>query len=219
MPNDQLEAHRSMVRTPSGDLSYVDAGEGPLTLFIHGVGTSAHFWRNLIGEFAGARRCVALDLPLHGHSPARPNQGLSIGALADVVEAFCEALTLTDVDLVAHDTGGAVAQVFAARHHDTRLRSLTLTNCDTHDNVPPEAFEPTVELAKAGALAPSAPALLSDLAAARAAIFGVGYEDPEYLSLDDVRGFLEPLLGTSERAREFERMLSALEPSELLAVE
>jgi pimeloyl-ACP methyl ester carboxylesterase len=215
---DQLEPHRSAVRTRAADLSYVEIGEGSPALFLHGIGTSAYFWRNVIEECAATRRCIAPDLPLHGRSPARPNQDFSIGALADAVEQFCEALALTDIDLVAHDTGGAVAQVFAARH-DTRLRSLTLTNCDTHDNVPPEAFKPTVELAKAGALAPGAPALLADLATARATVFGMGYDDPEYLSLDIVRAFLEPVLGTTERAREFERMLSALEPSDLLAVE
>jgi pimeloyl-ACP methyl ester carboxylesterase len=218
MGSEHLEAHRSAVRTRSADLSYIDIGEGPPAVFLHGIGTSAYLWRYVIDELAGRRRCVALDLPLHGASPARPDQDLSIGALAEVVEEFCDALALSDIDLVAHDTGGAVAQVFAARH-PTRLRTLALTNCDTHDNVPPEAFKPTVELAKAGALAPSAPALLADLATARAAVFAVGYEDPEYLGLDTVRAFLEPLLGTTERARHFERMLRALEPADLLDVE
>jgi len=214
---DDFDAHRSLVHTASADISYVTFGDGPVALFVHGVGTNALLWRNVIERLPG-RRCVALDLPLHGHSPARPDQDLSLGGLASVVAEFCDALELTDIDLVANDTGGAVAQIFAARHPD-RLRTFTLTNCDTHDNVPPEAFLPTVELARAGELAPTAPALLADLAVARRAVFASGYEDPEQPDLALVDAFLRPLAGTVEQARQFERMLADLGPADLLAVE
>ena len=109
------------------------------------------------------------------------------GALADGLLAFCDALGLDEIDLVANDTGGAVAQIFAARHPD-RLRTFTLTNCEAHDNVPPEAFKPTVDLARAGALAPGAPALLADLAVARDVVFAMGYEDAEFLTPEVVGG-------------------------------
>jgi pimeloyl-ACP methyl ester carboxylesterase len=212
-----FDAHRAQITTRSADISYVDTGVGPPAVFVHGIGTNAYLWRNVIA-LGGDRRCIALDLPLHGRSPARPDQDLSLNGLADVVAEFCDGLGLADIDLVANDTGGAVAQIFAARHPD-RLHTLTLTNCDTHDNVPPEAFQPTVDLAKAGAIASAAPALLADLAAARSTVFAIGYEDPDQPSLDMVRAFLEPVLGTPTAARQFERLLSSLEPRDLLAVE
>jgi pimeloyl-ACP methyl ester carboxylesterase len=219
MSLEAFDAHRSLIQTPTADLSYVDIGEGTPAVFVHGVGTNAYFWRNVMAQVAGERRrTIALDLPVHGHSPVRPDQDLSLGGLADTVAAFVDTLGLTHFDLVAHDTGGAVAQIYAARHPD-RLRSFTLTNCDCHDNVPPETFKPTVELAKAGALAPTAPSLLADLPTARTVVFGMGYENPEYLSLDMVRAYVEPLAGTPESAKQFERMLSLLEPSEVLAAE
>ncbi len=99
------------------------------------------------------------------------------------------------------------------------MRTFTLTNCDTHDNVPPEAFLPTVELARAGALAPSAPVLMADLDTARAAVFAMGYEDPAQPPLEVVRNFLEPVLGTPEKALAFERLIAAMAPDDLLAVE
>jgi pimeloyl-ACP methyl ester carboxylesterase len=55
--------------------------------------------------------------------------------LARVVEDFCAALDLTGVDLVANNTGGAIAQIVAA-HQPERLATLTLTNCETRGNVP-----------------------------------------------------------------------------------
>ena len=214
----ELEAHRHTITTPQGPVSFIDVGSGPVALFVHGLGTNALLWRHVIQAFADDRRCVAIDLPLHGRTPAAAGQDFSLSALAEVIEGVCETAGLRSVDLVAHDTGGAVAQVFAARH-SRRLRSLCLTNCETHDNVPPEAFKPTADLAASGALAAGAEALLADPEAARALVFGSGYEDVTHLDLEMLRSFLDPVLGTPERARQFERFILSLRPDDLLAAE
>jgi pimeloyl-ACP methyl ester carboxylesterase len=215
---DSFERHRTRVSTANGDISCIDIGSGPAALFVHGVGTNAYLWRNVIERLPDGRRYVAIDLPLHGQSPAQPDQDFSLTGLADTVAAFCDAASLDRVDLVANDTGGAIAQIFAARD-PRRCTTLTLTNCETHDNVPPEAFKPTVELARAGALAPTASALLANLEIARVTIFGSGYEDVTRLPLETVRAYLEPVIGTLDRARQFERLLSTLDARDLLRVE
>jgi pimeloyl-ACP methyl ester carboxylesterase len=209
---------RHTVETRSGPVAYVDAGEGPAALFVHGIATGAHLWRNVIDELAGERRCIALDLPLHGATPAAPDQDFSLGALATVVADFCDALELESIDLVANDTGGAIAQLFAVRNAE-RLRTFTLTNCDTHDNFPPEAFKPTIEAAARGEIAPRADLLLADLDRVRAGGIGAGYEHPERVSDETLRAYLEPVLGTPQAARLFERLLTALDPAELVAIE
>jgi pimeloyl-ACP methyl ester carboxylesterase len=213
-----FDHHRHHIRTPSADLSYVEVGVGPAALFVHGIGTSAYLWADLVAGLADVRRCLVVDLPVHGQSPARPNQRMTIGAFADALAEFCKSLHLGEVDLVAHDTGGAVAQVFAARHPEL-LTSLALTNCDTADNLPPAAFAPTVELARAGQIVPAAPGLLADLAAARTALFAPGYENPEYLSIDLTEAFLQPVLGTPAAAEKFQELIASLEPTDLLAAE
>jgi len=139
------------------------------------------------------------------------------GALAAGLEDFCDELGLTGIDLVANDTGGAIAQIFAARNPQ-RLASLTLTNCDTDGNLPPESFKPTVELARSGNLAPSAVALFADLDAAAQVAFGTGYEHLDRVDPAVIRSYLEPCFGTMERAREFERLLAALDTGDLAAV-
>jgi len=217
MQLSELEAHRRAAATRSGEISYIDVGTGPAALFVHGIATNAYLWRNVIGALAGHRRCIAVDLPLHGQSPVTAGQDLSIGALAAGLDDFCEALGLTGIDLVANDTGGAIAQVFAARHPE-RLATLTLTNCDTSDNLPPEAFRPMVELAKTGDLAPSALALFADLNAAAQLSFGSGYEHLDRIDPAVIRSYLEPCIGTMERARQFERLLAALDADDLTAV-
>ena len=196
-------------------ISYVDVGEGPVSLFVHGVGTSSHLWRNVIAELRGERRCVAIDLPLHGGSASRAD--LSIPALAEAVEELCAALDLDQVDLVANDTGGAVAQVFAVRHTE-RLRSLTLTNCDVHTNTPPEAFQPPVDRAARGELAPLAALALDQPELLSATAFGAGYQridDPAAL----VDNYLRPILAKPDGGRAFERLLTSIDAKDMIAIE
>jgi pimeloyl-ACP methyl ester carboxylesterase len=213
----ELEAHRHTARTASGDLSYLDIGAGPVALFVHGIATNAYLWRHVISAVASQRRCIALDLPLHGRSPVTPGQDLSVAALAAALEDFCAELGLTGIDLVANDTGGAIAQIFAARHPQ-RLATLTLTDCDTADNLPPEAFKPMIDVAAAGNLAPAAVEMFANLDAATQVSFGSSYEHLDQVDREVIRAYLEPCLGTLERAREFERLLTALDANDLHAV-
>jgi pimeloyl-ACP methyl ester carboxylesterase len=217
MQLSEVDAHRHTAATRSGEISYIDIGAGPVALFVHGIATNAYLWRHVIEALAGQRRCIAVDLPLHGRSPVTAEQDLSLPALAAGLDDFCEALGLTGIDLVANDTGGAIAQVFAARYPQ-RLATLTLTNCDTAGNLPPDAFKPLVELAAAGNLAPSAVAMLGDLEAAAQVSFASGYENLDRIDRGVIRSYLEPCFGTMERARQFERLLVALDDGDLQAV-
>jgi pimeloyl-ACP methyl ester carboxylesterase len=136
---EQFDRHRRGVPIRGGRASCVDTGgAAPVAVFVHGIATSSYLWRKVIARVDGDRRCIAMDLPLHGQTPARPGQDLSRGGLAGFVDEVCDALGLDTFDPVADDTGGAVSQIFAARH-PRRLRTLTLTNCEAHDNVPPPA--------------------------------------------------------------------------------
>jgi len=214
----EYDGHRQVADTKSGPVGYLDVGSGRPALFVHGVGTSGLLWRNVIGALKDERRCIALDLPLHGHTPVRPGQDLSLTGLAKVVEDFCAALELTGADLVANDTGGAVAQIVAA-HQPQRLATIALTNCDTPGNVPPLAFKPTVWLARAGLLAPLAgPRLLRNLPKTRKRMYGMGYQDIRKLPLEVVRSYLEPLIGTKDLARQGQRWIASLHNRDLAAV-
>src|ERR1700733_5827298 len=150
---------RATIGLGGGDVAYVDHGDSmaPAALFLHGVLVNADLWRNVIWDVADLRRCIAPDLPGHGASPSPRGTGVSdeltFNGLAATIDELCARLELEQVDVVANDTGGALAQVFAARYPQ-RIRTLTLTNCDVHDNFPPELFKPFVALAESGELGP-----------------------------------------------------------------
>ena len=215
----EYDSNRQMADTKSGPVGYIDVGSGRPALFVHGVGTSGLLWRNVIGALKDERRCIALDLPLHGRTPVRPGQDLTLTGLAKVVEDFCAALDLTGVDLVANDTGGAVAQIVAA-HQPQRLATFTLTNCETQGNVPPLAFKPTVWLARAGLFTLLfGPRLLRDLPKTRKRAYGMGYQDIGKVPLEVVRSYLEPLAGTKDLARQYQRWIASLRNRDLAAIE
>jgi pimeloyl-ACP methyl ester carboxylesterase len=217
---ERLDQHRHQVRTRSGPASYVDSGgPGHPVLLVHGVGTSSLLWRNVISELDGERRCVAFDLPLHGHTPAAPDQDFSLPGLARFIADGCDALGLSGLDLVANDTGGAVSQVFAATHPE-RLNTLTLTNCEAHDNMPPPALRLGDRLLRLGLpLWRLAGLLTGDPARGRQRFFGSGYEDVSHLPVDVSRAMLDPVLGAPARARQFQRLMTELRRRDLLAAE
>ena len=198
-------------------------GPGRPALFLHGLATSSYLWRNVIADLRTEHRCIAIDLPLHGQTKTGAGQDLSLPGLAHFVADCCDALGLTDIDLVANDTGGAIAQVFAARHPD-RLHTLALTDCEAHDNVPPPGLRLAHLLARVDQAlgAPLLPRLAPRLgrdAAARRRMYRAGYQDPGALPDGIARAWLEPLSSSRERAKEYLRMFASIRARDLLDVE
>ncbi len=161
---------------------------------------------------------MAVDLPLHGHTPAAAGQDFSLPGLARFVADFCDALELTGIDLVANDTGGAISQVFAVGSPE-RLHTLTLTNCEAHGNVPPKALLPTVLLARMGLFARIAPRLVRSIPRAHERFAGTGYQDVASLPAEIALSWLDQAFGTAESARQFQRLLTSLRARDLLAIE
>jgi len=216
---EDFDAHRRQAVIRSGPVSYIDTGgQGRPVLFLHGVATSSYLWRNVVSLLGSQRRCIAIDLPLCGQTPAAPDQDFSLPGLADFIAACCDALDLSDIDIVGNDTGGAVTQVFAARQPD-RLATLTLTNCETHTNVHPPQLLPGLLLARLGLLAPLGRMLWRRGVPAGKRLYRSGYSDIANLPDDIARAWLEPALGTAESARQFQRWALSVHARDLLAIE
>jgi pimeloyl-ACP methyl ester carboxylesterase len=207
------------IKTPSGCISYAEAGSGPVALFVHGVVLNKHLWRHQLSGLADIRRCVAVDLLAHGDTEIEPNQDVSVTANANMLREALDALGIDQVDLVGNDSGGGIAQIFSALNPH-RVRSLTLTNCDTHDNWPPEAFKPFVEMVAAGGLSKTLNAMLADKSIYRSpGALGPGYEHPETATDEDIEIYLRPHLRSEQRTRDLERFVGAFDHKHTLAIE
>jgi pimeloyl-ACP methyl ester carboxylesterase len=210
---------RHRVETASGRISYTEQGTGPVALFVHGVLLNGHLWRHQLAELSDIRRSIAVDLLAHGDTDIAPDQDVSVTANAKMLEEFLDALKIDRVDLVGNDSGGGIAQIFAALHPE-RVRSLTLTDCDTHDNWPPEAFKPFLAMAAGGGLRGTLDAMLSDKRIYRSPqALGPAYEHPEQVSDDSIDTYLRPLVRTEQRTLDLQRFLAAFDNRHTLAVE
>jgi pimeloyl-ACP methyl ester carboxylesterase len=217
MSNAQTLVTTDVVETPSGRISYASAGSGPVALFVHGVVLNKHLWRHQLAGLSKLRRCIAVDLLAHGDTEIAPDQDVSVTANAQMLKEVLDALKVDQVDLVGNDSGGGIAQIFAALYPE-RVRTLTLTNCDTHDNWPPEAFKPFVEMA--GGLRDTLNAMLADKAIFRSPdALGPGYERPEVVTDEDIESYLRPLVRTEQRTRDMQRFVEAFDNKHTRAIE
>jgi pimeloyl-ACP methyl ester carboxylesterase len=207
---------RRTVPTRFGDVAYLEAGTGPAALFIHGVFLSGDLWRAQLAGLADRRRCLAVDLLAHGASPCPTPGEMTMALQVDMIIAFLDALGLDTVDLVGNDSGGAIAQLVAVAVPE-RIRTLTLTNCDTHDNWPPEAFRPLYDMATEGALAGALGALAADPATARASLAS-GFENPEAVSDETVAAFFAPFAASARRAEAVQSFVAAMDNRVTVAV-
>lgn len=220
MKPDQYQSLKKTVGTPSGEFTYVDVGDGDPVVFIHGLFMSAYFWHRVIDEISGERRCIAYNLPFHSGSTGPVEGDLDLQRNATLFAEFCDALGLDRFDLVANDTGGAVAQAFVLDHID-RVRTLTLTNCEAKDWMPSQDDLAVLvtQLAEQGQLAPALVAAYEDLDMAREGPLAEPYQFPERISDAEIRAITEPHQATLEAARQLERFALSLAPEQLAALE
>lgn len=219
MNGQDFFAQRRQVETASGTISYVEQGSGAVALFVHGVLLNGYLWRHQLAQLSSARRCIAVDLLAHGHTEIPATQDVSVTANAHMLAQFLDALKIEQVDLVGNDSGGGICQIFAALYPQ-RIRSLVLTNCDTHDNWPPEAFKPFVAMVAGGGLADTLNAMLADKDVYRSPqALGPAYEHPAEVADDTIETYLRPLLRTTQRTRDLERFVNAFDCRHTVQIE
>jgi len=110
---------RRRVAVIDSEMAYVDTGAGDPMVFLHGNPTSSYLWRNVIPHVGGLARCLAPDLLGMGESGKSPSGSYRFVDHARYLDAWFEALGLTtNVTLVGHDWGSALAFYWAHRHPD-----------------------------------------------------------------------------------------------------
>lgn len=195
-------AARRYASTSFGRIAYVERGSGPAALFLHGFPLNGFQWRGVLDALAPHRRCIAPDLLALGYTEVAPGQSVAPDAQVAMLIAFMDRLGVDSADVIASDSGGAVAQLLLI-HHPRRVRSLLLANCDSEHDCPPPALAPVIELAREGKfvdrwLVP----WIEDKALARSAegIGGMCYADSANPTDEAIDTYLRPL-AASERSR------------------
>lgn len=131
----RLEKRR--LKVSGGELAYLDEGDGPPAVLLHGFPTSSHLWRDLVPMLAPRFRAIAPDLLGYGDSekPGDPS-ALTITRQAGYVRELLTALGLGEPAVIGHDIGGGIAQMLAL---EGDVRSLVLVDSIAFDSWPIEA--------------------------------------------------------------------------------
>ena len=114
----KINAHR---------MHYIDEGQGPTLLFVHGTPTWSFLYRNYIKALSKNFRCIAIDHIGFGLSD-KPDYGYSKPEkLKDNLVRFIQNLDLQDITLVVHDFGGPIG-LGAAMDIPDRIQKIVTHN-------------------------------------------------------------------------------------------
>jgi haloalkane dehalogenase len=213
-------ATRRFADTRFGSIAYVERGSGSAALFLHGFPLNAFQWRGAIAGLSPVRRCIAPDFMGLGFTEVAKGQSLAPSEQAEMILALLDKLAVPSVDLIANDSGGAVAQLLVTRHA-TRCRTLLLTNCDTEYDSPPPLLLPVIEAARKGTFVDERfPPQLADKSFARSAdgIGGLCYADPAHPTDEAIECYFRPLVSTPERKALVHAYALALEQNPLQGI-
>lgn len=120
---------------PDALISYCEAGQGPLLLLLHGVGSTSHTWEGQLAHFATTHHVVAPDMRGYAASAASP-ESVSMRAFAADAAALIEHLGPGPAHVCGLSMGGIVAQTLW-RDRPELVASLVLA--DTWANHPSAA--------------------------------------------------------------------------------
>jgi haloalkane dehalogenase len=217
----QFSATRRFTSTPFGEIAYMAKGQGRAVLLLHGFPLNGFQWRGVIERLAPHAHCIAPDFLGMGHTSTAMDQDVGPESQVSMLVSLLDALGVSGVDLIANDSGNAVAQLFTVRH-PTRVRSLLLTNGDTENQSPPAAMLPVIDLARQGRfvdewLAP----WLADAALARSkdGIGGLCYANPAHPTDEALQMYFGPPVNSSERKAALHRYAIALGRNALVGIQ
>jgi pimeloyl-ACP methyl ester carboxylesterase len=118
--------HLRRVELPGCSVNYVEMGDGPPVVFVHGLSGCWQNWLENLPHFAERYRVIALDMPGFGMSPM-PTWEISIPAYGRLLHDFCERLGISACAVVGNSMGGFIATE-AAISAPGRFKHLALVS-------------------------------------------------------------------------------------------
>ena len=107
-------------------LHYVDQGQGPTIVMIHGLaGSLQNFTYGLASALAKNYRVICVDRPGCGYSVRASHANPSLEAQADTMVELLDHLGIESAIFVGHSLGGAISLALA-QQHPQRVKALAL---------------------------------------------------------------------------------------------
>ena len=115
------------IQLETGNMHYVDEGEGDVLLFVHGTPTWSFLYRDFIKTFSKTHRCIAIDHIGFGLSEKPKAFDGTPQSHSKNLSEFITKLDLKNITLVVHDFGGPIGLSAAITNH-ARIKQIVLFN-------------------------------------------------------------------------------------------
>lgn len=124
------DARRGYVQAGRTRLSYLELGEGPPLVLLHGFPQSPYCWRLLMPELARTHQVIAFDLKGYGESD-KPPSGYDLGTLTREMREAIHNLGYRSAAWAGHDWGGILLWGLALRYPEVVDR-FVIINAPLH---------------------------------------------------------------------------------------
>ncbi|MGW6292995.1 alpha/beta fold hydrolase [Streptomyces sp. NPDC055058] len=184
-------------------LAYRDPGRGEPVIFIHGTPSHSYEWRDVVPRIeASGLRVITYDLLGYGRSERPADRDTSVAAQTVLLEHLLDTLGLEQVNIVAHDIGGAIGLRFAIAHPE-RVRRLMIMDAVSYDSWPSPTWQKIIDerLDEAAAMSQD------DFDALLTRQLTMAVADPARMTGDVLRAYLEPHRSPLGRASFFEHQV------------
>lgn len=132
------EPKATYAKVQGARLRYVDVGQGPPVVLIHGFASSLETWELLIPQLSKTHRVIALDLKGFGWSD-RPDGDYSPAAQANHVLQLLDKLGVERAAFVAHSWGSSVTLALALAA-PARVSRIALYDAWVYEEQLPSTF-------------------------------------------------------------------------------
>jgi len=117
-------------------ISYVEAGEGPVVVLLHGAPTWGYLFHRLLPILERRYRVLVPDLPGYGFSDRSDRFSRCAHRQAERLCAFLQSIGVERASFIGHDLGAAIALRLAV-YHPERVERLALVDAAAYDCWPP----------------------------------------------------------------------------------
>ena len=173
-----------VIRLDGVGIHYVDRGQGPALVLIHGLGGRIYNFRYNIPVLSERMRVVALDLKGFGYSERPADGDYSLAAQARLVGDLMDRLGISRAAVLGHSMGGAIALRLATTCPQKVDRLILVGSASPNEMVPRLAGSPPLRyLLRLGT------ALVLHQPWLRESVLRQGFYDPAFLSPEMLEEF------------------------------
>lgn len=112
---------RKSIQIDGHDIAYLEGGNGPVILMLHGITADSGNWTRFARHFSDRYRVIIPDLPGFGRSSRIDSASYSIPKQAERIQALMQAFGVKQFHLVGNSMGGYIGAYYAATHPEQVL--------------------------------------------------------------------------------------------------